>query len=71
MSESSESKNWSDFLKYVGIVAPTLWAVIQILSTQYLTEAQKYFVINLIISLCIAGYIRLIVEKKKNYGEEI
>lgn len=71
MGGDSESRNWDTYLKYIGIIAPTLWALIQILSTQYLNEAQKYFVINLMISLGIIGYILLISEKKEDYGDEL
>jgi hypothetical protein len=62
-----EGRSRENFLKYIGIIASAVWSVIQILTTPYLNEAQKYFAFNMMLSLGISGYILLILEKKKVY----
>ena len=50
---------WSKYMKYLGVIVSTILVVMQIMNSQYLTEAQKYFVLNLILMAYLIGYVKL------------
>jgi len=65
VEESGANKNnkWQRFISILIIIVLVAGFIFQIMTTPFLSEAQKYFVITLLLYLFILAYIKFIVEK--------
>ena len=52
-----------NYLKYLSIIILSSSFIYSIMSSEFLTEAQKYFAITLLLLAFIVGYIKFIIEK--------